>query len=66
MFIHIYRKDSELAQETQRVTLFTDRKRNAERYGHDDAVLILGSTGTAEGITVIPMSEVDWYWIEEN
>jgi hypothetical protein len=64
MFVHVYYKggQDELGMPAPRVTVFTDAGRIQERYKVDGSVLVIG---TLPDITVIPMSKIDSFWVED-
>lgn len=62
MIAHIYRygNPEDMTVETRRVTEFED----GLRFGYpNERILVLG---TLPHVHVMPMSQIDWFWIEET
>lgn len=62
MMVHVYRvgeSDNEgLHEQSARVTVFNH---DHPRYGAASLVI-----GTLPNLTVIPLSKIRWFWVEEN
>lgn len=67
MFVHVYRvgekDDAGFHQETSRVTMVEDAESFGVPGSYSPKALVLG---TRPNLSVIPMVEIRWYWVEES